>query len=206
MQKQNLKNATREEKKSAIEELLKKYPNISRREISDLTGIPPSTVWIYVQEIKGNTKSHFETEKELENYIRAHPLKVFGEEIRWIDSLKNLTGESGHDVVADLVGEDTNNKIVVVEVKLLQPNSGRKYDRARESVGQVLHYAYAYIYDLLNSMQREVPIDPPDAGLRLISENCIRLFIVGEEFSQPVENICRLLRAYDINIHHLSIE
>ena len=118
---------------------------------------------------------------------------------------ENLTGESGHNVVADLIGTDTNDKTVIVEVKLLQPNGPHKYDRARESVGQVLHYAYAYIYDLLNSIKREEPTAPPDPGLRPISEHFIRVFIVGEEFSQPVENICRLLRAYDINIHHLFV-
>ena len=204
MQKRNLKDATPAEKRSAIEELLKEHPKMSGEKIAELTGLPPATVQTSLQKIaaKAKPESRFTTEKELEDWLRKHSLEVFGEEIRWIDALKHLPGESGHDIVTGLVGEDAKSNTVIVVVKLLRPKSDRKYDLACESVGQVLHYAYASIYALVNPVQREVGIDPSDAALRTVSDYFLRLFIVGEEFSQPLENMCRLLRAYGINICH----
>lgn len=143
----------------------------------------------------------FKDEKELEDYIRNHTVEIFGERICWDDSKRKFPGEytevTGRLIKADLVGTDGEKAHIIVEVKLLRPTSEQKYDRAREAVGQVLHYTYAYISDMLKN--------PSDTALRKVTEGVMRLFIVGEDFSQPVENICRMLRAFGINIEHLYV-
>ena len=121
---------------------------------------------------------HFQNEKELEDYIREHSTEIFGEEIHWDDSRIELPGEytevTGKPIKADLVGMDEEEAHLIVEVKLLRPTSPQKYDRAREAVGQVLHYTSAYISKAMNN--------PSDTALRKVSEHVMRLFIVGEDF------------------------
>ena len=156
----------------------------------------------------------FSTEKELEDYIREHTDEIFGEPIHWHASERKLPGDAGLWVFADLVGEDDEKSAVIVEVKLLRPWSERKYDLAREAIGQVLHYAYAYIYKTVNLQQmllfeKSTAFDsesqPSDEALKSGLSNDLRLFIVGEAFSQPVENMCRMLRTFGINIEHLCV-
>ena len=147
----------------------------------------------------------FNNEKQLERYIRDHTREIFGEQIWWIDDYKSLPGESGHPIIADLAGQgedDGSMYHVIAEVKLLRPRSERKYDLAREAVGQVLHYAYAYISDRSHTTGSKVPVSPSDDLMRFQLSDMLRLFIVGEEFSQPVGNICRILRVFGINIQH----
>ena len=151
----------------------------------------------------------FTSESELVLYIRNHTYEIFGEYIHWDDSLKELPGEGSGNISADLVGVK-DNETFIVEVKLLRPWSARIYDLAREAVGQVLHYAYAYVYDQVTTRHRSssgnpfAVIDPSGKQLRVQLHNT-QLFVVGEAFSQPVENICQLLRTYGINIRHLSV-
>lgn len=151
---------------------------------------------------------NFTTEKDLESYIRNNTLEIFGEDIEWHDSWRNLPGDSGSSIRADLVGKG-NNYDVIAEVKLLRPHSDRKYDLAREAVGQVLHYAFAFTQKLVEtspllSFHKPNIVKDVIAEEKALSYN-LRLFIVGEEFSQPVENICQLLRAYGIDITHIYI-
>lgn len=151
----------------------------------------------------------FNNEKELARYIRDHTTEIFGAEIRWKDDLRNLPGGSGR-IFADLVGVDENQTAIIVEVKLLQPRSDRRdnyrNNSARQAVGQVLHYASGYIYEAVNAFPQHVnrrsDVDPTDEDL---NQTPLRLFIVGDAFSQPVENMCQFLRAYGINIQHLSV-
>lgn len=141
----------------------------------------------------------FSNETALEDYIRDHTTEIFGEVIHWNDARRELPGEytpeTGKPIKADLVGTDEKKAHLIVEVKLLRPTTEQKYDRAREAVGQVLHYTYAYLARDTRS----------DADVRYLTEHVMRLFIVGEAFSQPVENMCRLLRAFGFNIQHLYV-
>ena len=132
MQKRNLKDATPAEKRSAIEELLKENPKMSGGKIAELTGLPPTTIQTSLQEIasKAKPESRFTTEKELEDWIRKHSLEVFGEEIRWIDALKHLPGESGHDIVTGLVGEDAKSNTVYLDETGFTPQTLRLHGYA----------------------------------------------------------------------------
>lgn len=154
----------------------------------------------------------FSSEKELERHITDHTEAIFGERIRWHASERKLPGDAGLWMFADLVGADEQKTPVIVEVKLLRPQSERKYDLAREAIGQVLHYAYAYISKTVNlppmllfEKATAAENEPSDDALKSGLSSDIRLFIVGEAFSQPVENMCRMLRAFGINIEHLSV-
>jgi len=154
----------------------------------------------------------FSSEKALERHISDHTEAIFGERIHWHASERKLPGDAGLWVFADLVGSDAQKTPVIVEVKLLRPESERKYDLAREAIGQVLHYAYAYLskrvnlppmllFDIATASENV----PSDDALKSGLSNDLRLFIVGEAFSQPVENMCRMLRAFGINIEHLYV-
>ena len=157
-------------------------------------------------------RREFTSESDLVSYIRRNTRSIFGEAIQWQDDMRKLPGDraAGTWIYADLVGKDTNNKTVIAEVKLLRPTSERKYDLAREAVGQVLHYAHAYVYYQVNTNQRPrgsnpfVIIHPSTKQFRVQLHNT-RLFVVSEDASQPVQDICQVLSAYDINIEHLYV-
>ncbi|MDE0084331.1 MAG: hypothetical protein OXU23_01360 [Candidatus Poribacteria bacterium] len=56
MNKSDISKASRPEKESAIAEILKENPKATRAEITELTGIPDSTVFHILQKIKGRTR------------------------------------------------------------------------------------------------------------------------------------------------------
>ena len=151
-----------------------------------------------------NHNLNFDSERALKNWIRDNSHLVFGEEIRWIAS-PTLMGENGNPMPPDLIGRDANGKIVIVEVKLefdLGDSPSNRYDLPRKSVGQVLHYAHAYMRGITDRHDLEFT----DDMMRISSEYVMRLFIVSKDFSQTVENICSFLRAHGINIQHLNVK
>ena len=94
-----------------------------------------------------------------------------------------------------IVGRDSQDRTVIVEVKKKtlskrgEPNDPRNKQVAAEAVGQILHYASAYIRQ------------DPEAKLRL--------FIVIQEPSlrvcQRAAKPCEFLLSHDINIHCISL-
>lgn len=131
------------------------------------------------------------TEDELVKLIKENPLEVFGEEITWDPGNVVLKEEQGGQLYPDIVGRDSQDRTVIVEVKKKtlskkgEPNDPRNKQVAAEAVGQILHYASAYI--------RQYP------------EAKLRLFIVIQEPSlrvcQRAAKPCEFLRSHDINIH-----
>ena len=141
---------------------------------------------------------HFQNEKELEDYIREHSTEIFCEPICFDNPPKRSTLETGYMGKSfDLTGKDKKGTLVCVEVKWLKYKSCGWTDRFHKAVGQLLHYTHCFCYPYGKS-------DEPSEDIkRKIKE--LRLFIVCEAFSPPVENICRMLRAFGFNIKHLSV-
>lgn len=205
MRNHDLRNATSKEKREAVAQILEDNPGTTARRITELTGIPKSTAWQIKKSLELLTPSDFENEKELEDYVRENSSIIFGEKIEWIDSWKQIYGKRSYPMTVDLFGRNTSNEWIIVEVKMLK-NDATRYDRAREAIGQVLHYLYTSIYDLMNSVDRATPIDPTEEQLKTLSYTLYRLFIVSAYHSPDVENMCRLLRAYGIDIEYRSVE
>lgn len=213
-QQHDLRNATPEEKREVILEILDENPSVSNKRIEELTGISKSTVWTIRQTLEHefavqNTSmfgdvTMFGNEKEVEEFIREHSSLFFGEVIEWIDDW-NLYGESGSPITPDLVGRNASGEFVIVEVKMLR-NDATRYDRAREAIGQVLHYLHASVAELVNPVAREDFLDPTEEQLAKLPGMPYHLYIIGAYHSPTVENVCNLLRAHGINIQHLSIQ
>ena len=115
------------------------------------------------------------SEKDLVVWIKKFSHILFGEKIRWHDSRIN----------ADLVGKDSNDNPVIVEVKLWYDDIPNRRLQEHTCVGQIIHYAYDY-------------------ANAYTSENT-RLFIIAQEKSEIVERCCELLRAHGFNLQHLSV-
>lgn len=143
---------------------------------------------------------YFHTEKACKDYILKNSDEVFGEKMRWVSM--NFPGETGR-IKPDLVGYDANDNLVIVEVKRFdpKPSNANAYARPREAIGQVIHYAVAYVQDQSADDPRFLSTD----RFREILKN-VRLFIVGESYSQSVEKMCYFLEAYGIDITYLSLD
>ena len=190
--KYDLTNLTAGGKREIVAQIIKDNPGISQRKIAEITGISRSHVWGIIRKLEADPYPNFDTEADLESWIRGNPDIVFNEKVEWLGSQIRL--DKG--ISSDLVGSDVNGNLVIVEVKLGSPD--------RDAVAQILDYA-SYLTKLPN------PEDSLAHALNLFfSENALgkelRLFIVGSSFSQTVERICQYLRAYGINIQHLSVE
>ena len=199
MKYHDLRDATFEEQHEAISKILKESPPGTNAEmIEELTGIPKSTVWRIKKSLNALRPYDFSHHRELQKYVRENTAVVFGEEIQWRDSWQQLPGENG-TMRADLVGEAADS-LVIVEVKILKDDN-TYYDQARESIGQVLHYLYASIYESVNDGNQTEPTKKQLKEFDLAHH----LFIVGARYSRTVENMCKFLRAHGINIQHLSV-
>ena len=131
--------------------------------------------------------------------IETEAHEIFEENIRWLN--ENLPGENGQ-IRPDLIGVDANGNYVIVEVKSFDhiPQLSQYY-KPREAVGQVLHYATAYV-------QKYLKCDPRDVSdKQLIDEvTNVRMFIVGDVYSEAVEKMCKFLKAHGININYISLD
>ena len=94
---------------------------------------------------------------------------------------------------------DADRIPVIAEVKL----DYLDHTLVRQSIGQILQYVCAYIRGMRGHF---IPDSQKlsDVTLRDASK-ILRLFIVGTDPSQPVENICQFLRAHGINLRYISI-
>ena len=206
IRKRDLRKASAEEKKDAIAEILTENPNATRAEITELTGIPDSTVFHHLQKLKGlkaEEISHlpFATEAELEDWVKKHSFDVFGEEIIFDASSKRLPGEMGNSIECDLFGKDANGRAIIVEVKLQCD-----FYSVRTAIGQVLHYLYAEIYRVCNASARETPFEPTNEALLQAFSEQYRLFIVTPLSSPAADHICQLLQAHGLQIEHRCVE
>ncbi len=141
-------------------------------------------------------------EKALKAYIQENTHDVFGEEIRWVG--KNLPGE-GSRLSPDFIGYDVNGNLVIVEVKIVYPRTSsprNQYARARESVGQILHYAAACAEEGLNA---EHLCDFGEEAVRDAVKN-VRFFIVTETLHYALEKMCHFLSAYGLNICYIAVD
>lgn len=128
---------------------------------------------------------------EKENRLLARVKAYFGNEVEWCDDTK-LVSARGTMLKPDLVGKDSNGLHVIVEIKnnpsaTAKDHATNKRDGERESIGQILDYATAYME------QNDVSIKD------------LRLFIIGDYFSETVDKICQFLRDQGINIEHKYI-
>ena len=208
MQKSNIKNATAAEKQAAIEEILKENPNASRREITELTGIPDSTVWHIQQRIANDDVSSilldpktFDSEAEFENFIKYEPHHVFGdEEIDWETSpeeRKALLPGAENNIFPDWIGTDSNGNVVIVDMKVLSGNTVRDRNEVLRSVGQMLDYATGYARKHTSSNIEDLS----DPSLRDVGKSTRLYIVVHPVISPTLEDICQLLRANGINIY-----
>ena len=161
-------------------------------------------------------KKRFRNEREFVRWIKNNSDIVFGEEMRWNDKPK-LPGSQGKPMKPDLMGSDSKNNTVIVEVKYFKPEEEVKAEanklsdrkkRSRKlsdyrtnkriaidkSVGQILRYAYGYMMkciseDTSKTVWNKLP-------------NTLRLFIITPEGSLDLGCICEFLQALDINICH----
>lgn len=132
---------------------------------------------------------------ELVEKIRKNATSIFGEFIHW-DTI-HPPGER-NKMPIDLTGIDAKGNRVVVKVK---PFGFGEYDTPRQAVGQILHYATAYL-------QRDMQADPRDLPEQQLREGLkkIRLFIVSNRYSPVVEKICALLKAYGLTITYIALD
>ena len=142
---------------------------------------------------------HFKNETELVKHIKDHTVEIFGEPICFDDPPKQPTTETGYmGNSIDLTGKDKKGNLVCVEVKLLKYKTDAWTERFHKAVGQLLHYTHCFCYPYGKS-------DEPSEDIKRKMKE-LRLFIVCEAFSPPVENMCRLLRAFGFNIQHLYVK
>lgn len=147
------------------------------------------------------------THNELVELIKENPFEVFGEEITWTPRNVLLREEQYGRLHPDIVGRDTQDRIVIVEVKRRAlkktgiPNDAGNILNAGEAVGEILHYASAYI-------RQDSKGTLSDDFLKNESEK-LRLFIVIQEPSlrvlQRVSKPCEFLRLHGINIHCIPL-
>ena len=147
---------------------------------------------------------------DLVRSIKDSPKRYLGDESIKLEIGVVLPGAEAPDIIErqkvypDLIGTDSEGNIVIVEVKtgLLRwkPEADDGYDlqninaAVRESVGQILDYARAKIRDMYPNSK------PTPEDLSRLTKK-LRLFIVGDDYSIAVEEICELLRSNGINIH-----
>ncbi len=138
----------------------------------------------------------FNSEKELKNFVKSNSSQLFGDNIEWLDP--NMVGEYGRKIRPDLLGkyESGDELFLIVEVKLVSKAIERSdmnpYGPMRLSIGQCLHYFHAS-RQLIGSFEFD------DQSFKNLSK-FINLFIVTDVYAEPVENMCRVLRAHGIQI------
>ena len=152
---------------------------------------------------------------ELVCRVKDSPETILGDESIELEMGVELPGAKAPDriesqkVYPDLIGMDSEGNIVIVEVKTRvlrwKPDVGDSYDlqnnnaAVRESVGQILDYARAKIRAIYPNSK------PTTEELSSLTKK-FRLFIVGDDYSLAVEEICELLRSNGINIHFIWID
>ena len=133
---------------------------------------------------------------ELVEDIKKNTTKIFREVIHW--DTQHPPGNT-RAIRADLTGTDGSNR-VIVEVKVFDGKPSR-YDKPRQAVGQILHYATAYL-------ERNLQTDPCDLSDKQLKTGLkkVRLFIVSDVYEPTVEKICALLKAHGITIRYISLD
>ena len=164
---------TPKERDSIIREIVDN-PKLSKETINEKAGISS----------RGSRE-----DKLLKPWIKENARLVFGEDIRWCS--ESLTSMRGNSITPDFIGVDSQDDMIIVEVKFRFEFRGDKKhlttDPEKKSIGQILQYACAY-------MRKHSTTPIP------------RLFIVSIDFSQDVEAVCKFLRSKGIDIRHITVE
>lgn len=129
--------------------------------------------------------------REVENNAN----EIFNEDIHWVEM--NIPGED-RPIRPDMAGYDANGRCVIVELK---PFGYNDYDAPRTAMGQILHYATAYLEKHLKDDPRNLSSEQLIEGLK-----SVRLFIISDRHSNPTEKMCALLETHDINICYISLD
>ena len=141
----------------------------------------------------------FAKEKELEAYIQENTRDVFGEEIRW--QSMSLPGED-RPIRPDLIGHDTHGSLVIAEVKVVRGSTAaNQYDKPRQVIGQMIHYAVAYVQEHCKDDPRDLSVEHVRDALKNV-----RFFIVTETLHYSLEKMCYFLQAYGLNIRYLALD
>ena len=204
---------TAAEKQAAVEEILKENPSATRKEITELTGIPDSTVWHIKQRIANNEERHilldpktFETEEEFEDFIKDGPHYVFGDEkIDWEtrpEEKKAPLPGAESNIFPDWIGTDSDGNVVIVDMKVLSGKTEQDRNGILRSVGQMLDYVVGYARKHTSSDIENLS----DASLRDVIKSARLYIVIHPVISPTLEDICRLLRANGINIHQYAVE
>lgn len=144
-----------------------------------------------------NTKKEymFNSEKQLKSFVEANASELFGEDIIWIDP--NLDAEFVRPIRPDFLGKYEDGQFAIIELKMvskfMEKGNANSYHPMRIVVGQCLHYFHA----LAESVEGST--DLPEEHLKVLSQ-IFRIFIVTDVYAEPVENMCRVLRAHGIQI------
>lgn len=163
-------------------------------------------------------------EKDFENWLENSPDVLFDEEdqntVLWIG--RQVTASVGEtDKFPDLIGIDSSGDLVIVELK--------KGKTPREVVAQILEYSAwgaSLTYENLNIIAqdyykndralksknleeifKEVYMPDSDEPIAVKFNSKQRLFIIAEEISPIVRQVCIHLReAYGVNINCMEYE
>ena len=141
----------------------------------------------------------FENERDLKKYVYENSDEIFGKPIRW-RSDTNLPGEN-RSIRADLIGDDADANTVIVEVKRLGAAEANQYDKPRAAIGQILHYATAYVQ---HHLKGDNLYDFSNKEVRDAVKN-VRLFIVTPELHYSIVKMCDFLEAYGITISYIAL-
>ncbi len=150
-----------------------------------------------INEIMESNEAIFNSESEFTRYIEDNIFDVFGEE--FILRKQSLPSPRGGRIRPDIIGSDKTGNPIIAEIKLLKKRKDASvYWPMRESIGQVIDYAYGYA--------RLIAKTPPSDTNLQNTIKVLRLFIVTEVYAESIENMCQLLRVQGINIEYISIE
>ena len=163
------------------------------------------------------SKKDIDLEKHLESWLEKSPWAIAQEPLIWIGR-QTTAAQDDSSIFPDLIGMDKDGNIVVVELK--------KGKAPREVIAQILEYAAwvnvlpdESIFNMAsNYLSQKVEIKHSSIQDVFIEQfetdefpeinRTQRLFIVAEEISPRIANVCRFLRTshgVDINCIKFSV-
>ena len=141
----------------------------------------------------------FKSESELK-YLVAQALDTLvSENIDWLDT--NLEAEYVRPIRPDFLGKYEDGCYAIVELKMvskaIEESNRNPYDPMRQVVGQCLHYFHALSEFVEGSK------DLNEDSLKEVAQ-IFRIFIVTDVYAEPIENMCKLLRAHGFQINYID--
>ncbi len=141
----------------------------------------------------------FNSEKKLKAFVEQARDALFGEDIEWLDN--NLEAEFERPIRPDFLGRYPDGCYAIVELKsvakYIEDKKRNSYHPMRLVVGQCLHYFHA----LSEFVEGSTNLN--EDSLEVLSQT-FRIFIVTDVYAQPIENMCRVLRAHGLQIDYID--